>query len=87
MTNEEVIGLLSQMIRRVQATADQDFGGIVMVIPPQGDAHDQDQPIQILLVDPQRDIANFWSTAKAKIDVAVAEFQMQQQRPNMGFGR
>jgi hypothetical protein len=78
---------LEAMAARIRANKDDEFAGAICIIPPQSDdPHGSDsETIELLLIDPKRDQANFWSTAKAKLEVAITNFQLQHQRPNLGF--
>lgn len=77
---------LEAMAKRIRANNPSEFAGCVVVIPPASDDPQSDtESIELLLIDPRRDQANFWSTAKAKLEVAVTQFQLQHTRPNLGF--
>lgn len=80
---------LEAMAARIRANKDDEFAGCVVVIPPQADEQrqggDSGDAIEILLIDPARDAVNFWSTAKAKLELTYQAFLNQHQRPPLGF--
>lgn len=75
--------MLRAMADRVERNAPDEFAGCIVVIPPPSD-HGEGESIELLLIDPAQDLANFWSTAKSKTAIAADEFVAQQQVPNMG---
>ena len=77
--------MLEAMAQRIRANKVDEFGGVVLIIPPPSDDARSGEPIELLLIDPKRDPANFWSTARAKLEIGANEFQMNNQRPNLGF--
>lgn len=77
--------MLEAMATRVRNNGPEEFGGVILIIPPPSDDGRAGEPIELLLIDPKRDPANFWSTARAKLEIAANDFQMQNQRPNLGF--
>lgn len=76
---------LDAMAKRIRDNDPNEFGGCILIIPPTSDDGRTGEPIELLLIDPKRDPANFWSTARAKLEIAANEFAMQNQRPNLGF--
>lgn len=77
--------MLENMAARIRANKVDEFGGVILIIPPLSDDGRAGEPIELLLIDPKRDPANFWSTARAKLEIGANEFQMNNSRPNMGF--
>lgn len=53
------------------------FGGAAVIVPPQG------EPIEVLILDSQGDVAQFWGTIQTRIQLVLQ--QLQDQRA-MGFG-
>ena len=51
-----------------------DFGGAMLVVPPL-DQNGQVAAIEVLLLDPRHDMANWWAMAKGKVDIAAAQFE------------
>jgi hypothetical protein len=76
---------LEAMAKRIRANKDDEFAGCICILPPASDDGRTGESIELLLIDPKRDPVNFWSTARGKLEIAANEFQMQNQRPNLGF--
>ena len=60
------------------SSAEQDpilaeFSGALIVLPP-ADLDGSFKSIELLVIDPARDAANFWFMTKTKVDAAVAQF-------------
>jgi hypothetical protein len=70
--------LFRVMAERIDRNPSEEFGGAVLIVPPAGG-----EAIEILLIDPKKDLAAFWGTVQAKVQVAVAEMQ---ERQNSAFG-
>lgn len=58
------------------------FGGAVVIIPPK----DGGDPIEILFLDNQADIVQFYATVSARITRNVNEIEAK-NRSNQAFGR
>jgi hypothetical protein len=71
------------MADRCERNSDEDFGGCMVLIPPP-DQNGNAECIEILLVDPAQDLADFWSTAKSKAAIAADEFVANHAMPQMG---
>ena len=56
------------------------FGGAAVIVPPGGQ-----QPIELLLLDPNADIAQFLATVATRIQVMMKEIE-NQQRIQQGYG-
>jgi hypothetical protein len=69
------------MAARIERNEASEFAGALLVVPPEGG-----EMIAILLVDPQRDMAHFWSTVAAKVTIAAREFE-ERARINDPFRR
>lgn len=67
-----------QMAERIEATAEAEFGGAVLVVGPDGEA------IEYLLTDPKQDIAFFWLSVKSRVETIYAELQDKQRRQTTG---
>lgn len=67
-----------QMAERIEATAEAEFGGAVLVVGPDGNA------IEYLLTDPKQDAAFFWLSLKSRVDTMFTELQDQQRRQTTG---
>lgn len=68
----------TSMASRIQANSGAEFAGAVVVVPPEGN------PIEMLIVDPTRNPAVFWSTVKSLVDMKIAE--NDEARTGGGFG-
>lgn len=77
--------VLEDMATRVRANNPAEFAGCIVIIPPATDDGRGGDTIELLLIDPKRDPANFWSTVKAKAEISEAEFVQNHTRPNLGF--
>jgi hypothetical protein len=76
---------LEAMAKRIRDNAPEEFAGCIVIIPPASDDGRAGDAVELLLIDPKRDPANFWSTVKAKAEIGEAEFVQSHQRPNLGF--
>jgi hypothetical protein len=76
---------LMAMAARIKANNPDEFAGCIVIIPPVSQDGRAGESIELLLIDPKRDPANFWSTVKAKAEIGEAEFVQAHQRPNLGF--
>jgi hypothetical protein len=83
MGYERASQILREMADRVELNDEGDFGGVIVIIPPpqQGEVG---EAVELLLIDPGQDLANFWSTVQGKANNAADEFKAQQQIPAMG---
>lgn len=69
-----------QMGQRITHNADAaHFGGAAVIIPPGGG-----EPIEVLILDSQGDVAQFWGTIKGRIAMVLQNLDDQAK---MGFGR
>jgi hypothetical protein len=68
------------MAERCDRNEEDEFGGCIVIIPPSSDQGEA-EPIAVLLVDPARNQATFWSTVKGTANNAADEWQAQQQMP------
>jgi hypothetical protein len=57
------------------------FGGAAVIVPPNGAI----PPIEILLLDPQADVAQFLATIATRIQVMLKDIE-NQQRMQQGYG-
>jgi hypothetical protein len=69
------------MARRVTDNQNHPFGGAVVIVPPGGQA-----PIEMLMLDPNSDLAMFWATIKTKIEILLASAEAEKRR-QQGFGQ
>lgn len=80
--------LLRAMADRVEKNDPEDFAGCMVIVPPDSPDGMGGEPVEILLIDPARDIANFWSTVTAKVRIENDKFVAQQQNvPPLGSYR
>ena len=76
--------LLRRMADRIERNDPAEFAGlIVLVAPPDGNSGDM-QTVELLLIDPRQDLANYWSTVKSKTEIAMDEFRSN-QAPMPGY--
>jgi hypothetical protein len=69
------------MAARIDKNDPADFAGAMLLVPPEGG-----EPIELLLVNPARNLAMFWSTVSAMVQVAAREFE-ERARSNDPFRR
>jgi len=67
------------MAERIEHNDSASFGGAAVIMPPGG------QPIELLLLDPNADAAQFLATIATRIQVLVKEIE-NQQRMQQGYG-
>lgn len=82
--------ILRAMADRVEKNDPADFAGCLVIIPPLSMNREMDvPPVEILLIDPAQDMANFWSTVTAKIRIENDKFLAQAQNvpPLGGYSR
>lgn len=58
----------ADMAARIEKIDLAEFAGAVVVVPP-GDG----EPIAFLMTDPRPDIAQFWGSAKSRVEVKAVE--------------
>lgn len=72
----DVAELFRQMAARVAGVDASEFGGAVLIVPPQDPLAGVSQPsIEVLMIDPRRDPAAFWAMARGKVEIAAAAFE------------
>lgn len=73
------------ILRRVADQIDKlegdAFGGVAVIVPPDG------EPVEFLIIDPKKNVAQFYGTIKTRIEDQVAELEMRQRQQQAGFGR
>ena len=65
------------MADRCERIDPNEFAGLILIVPPP-DESGQVGAIELLLVDPRQDLANFWSTVKSKAAIAADEWVASQ---------
>ena len=70
-----------EMARAIEHNAGQGFGGAVVIVPPANGGGS----IELLMLDSQGDVAQFYSTIMSRIQVAL-EGLKDKQRVAGGFG-
>jgi hypothetical protein len=65
--------ILRAMADRIDRNDEADFGGCVVVIAPPDPNTREVVTIEILVVDPARNLANFWSVAAKQTEITAAE--------------
>lgn len=63
--------LFRKMADAIERNEGADFGGAVVVVPPSG------SPVEILILNSQRDAAQFWGTLDATVKAALADLEDQ----------
>jgi hypothetical protein len=72
------------MADRIRRIDPDDFGGCVVVIAPPDPNTREVVTIEILVVDPARNLANFWSVAAKQTEITAAEVMAAHQNPGLG---
>ncbi len=70
----DISDVFRRMAERIEGIDPKEFGGAVLIVPPP-DASGMQRPIEILLIDPRRDLANFWAMARGQVEIAAAAFE------------
>ena len=68
------------MADRIDRNPDEDFAGALLIVPPKGEA------VEKLNIDPSKNLADFWNSVKARVDIAHADF-MELVRAQMSVGQ
>lgn len=76
--------LLRAMADRIERNDPEDFAGCMVIVPPETNDGYGGDAVEILLIDPARDIANFWSTVTAKVRIENDKFVSAQNVPPLG---
>lgn len=85
MSGSDVAELFRQMADRIEKNA-EEFGGVLLAVPPPDPQSGQIQAVDVLLITPSPDIANYWTMAQGKIQIAAAVFEEQARaKERMGF--
>jgi hypothetical protein len=72
------------MADRIDRNDEADFGGCVVVIAPPDPQTREVVTIEILVVDPARNLANFWAMATKQTDITAGEVMAQHQASPLG---
>ena len=81
----ECAALFRRMAERIEATDETEFGGVVVVLPPL-DQNGKLEPIEVLILDPMRDLATFWAMARSKVEIAASVFEQKSLARNSQQG-
>lgn len=77
--------ILRAMAARIERNAEDEFAGCIIVIPPPTPDGRSGETLEIVMVDPERDAANFWTMACWKMDRAMENFKGLLQTPQLGY--
>lgn len=72
----------SAMAERITKNAPEEFGGAFVVVPPK----DAGEALEVLVLDPRQDPAQFWIFLKTKAETEIANLDAK-QRAQGAFGR
>lgn len=72
--------LFRAMADQIDRNEQSQFGGACVIVPPVGD------PVQVLILNSQRDAAQFWGMLDATVKLALATLD-DQARIQQGYGR
>ena len=70
---------LNIMAERLVLNSSADFGGCAVIIPP---SQDGTQPIEILMLDTQGDVAQFLATVLTRIQTMAREIDDRKKMPS-----
>jgi hypothetical protein len=70
------------MVEHVRRNDVARFGGAFVVVPPKGAG----DVLEVLILDPHQEPAQFWSILKTKAEMALAALD-EEQRRQRAFGR
>jgi len=87
MANDSPAEILRAMAERIDRNNPAEFGGCLVVIPPDSDEHYPGETLEILVVDPARSLANFWDVVGKRSQNAAAEWAARNQTPHPGSYR
>lgn len=76
--------LLRAVAARIDRNPEDEFAGCIVVIPPPTPDGRSGETLEIVMIDPERDAANFWTMAAWKLDVAVGRFKQIHETPQLG---
>ena len=77
--------ILRAMADRIERNSEAEFAGCFVVIPPQTPDGRGGDTLEVLLIEPNPDAANFWTTAAYKLDNAVNHFKEANSTPQLGY--
>lgn len=69
----------SDMAALVEHNAKNSFGGACVIVPPPGAGSN----VELLMLDPKVDPAQFWSTLKTKIELVLVEMDEKRRLQQM----
>lgn len=70
-----------KMAEQIEHNAGAGFGGACVIVPPANGG----EPIELLMLDPKGDIAQFYATIQSRITVLLQKLE-DQQRVAQGYG-
>ena len=79
ISTDSIADAFRAMAEKIKHNGINEFGGAVVIVPPQGG-----EPLHLLILDSQQDVAMFWGNLKAKCGIALASID-QQQRNQQAF--
>ena len=74
--------ILRRLADQIDKNDADSFGGVAVIVPPQ----DAGAPIELLILDPARNAAQFYATIKTRLEAQLEDLQ-NQQRTAQGFGQ
>lgn len=81
----DVAALFRRMADRIEASDETEFGGALVAVPPL-EQNGQLEAIEILLIDPRRDPANYYAMTRSKVEIAASVFEERARaRTTQGF--
>lgn len=77
--------ILREMADRIDRNDEDEFAGCIVIIPPENDqGQEPGEIIEVLLIDPARNAANFWWMAKTKAQGGADQWEAANQ-PGVGY--
>lgn len=74
------VEILRRVADQIEAMNADVFGGVAVIVPPQ----DGGEPIEVLILDPKKNPAQFYSTIQTRLQIDAAELG-DRSRQQQGF--
>lgn len=76
--------LFREMAERIERNDPAEFAGAILVVPPLPENRGEWEPIEILLINPNRDEPHFWSTVFRKVEMEAGKWADANSPPPPG---
>ena len=75
--------ILRRVADQIDRMGEDTFGGVAVIVPPV----DGGAPIEVLILDPAKNAAQFYATIKTRLEGQLADLEVQARQQQAGFGR